>query len=761
MNIPTKYLLIFLLISFSVFGYGQTKTDLTPKSFQVKHAHASYSSEVMPGFDLNKVIEEDQKRDKSSPWRFGYRYETEFTFENSGEWTEFPNGDRIWKLKISCPDAFSVNLILENFYLPEGAMLHLYNESQNDLIGAFTKQNNNRARTLGTELISDDHLIVEYFEPHSAKNQGSFTISNVIHGYRDLNRKAASMLRGLNDSGDCNYDILCPIADGWRTTARSVVLIINNGNSICSGALVNNTAEDETPYILTANHCLGNPANWAFRFNWQSTVAVCASTANSQGSSFSQTAYGAQLRASNTNSDFALVEINEPISHAFYPYFAGWDRTDNTPGTVTGIHHPTGDVKKISVSNGSPGKQVWGNTQTWYLNAWDFGTTEIGSSGSPLFNEDKKIIGQLFSGDAACNGTASNGEFDAYGRFAVSWSGTSPSNRLSDWLDPIGSGAETMDPFTPLTENDVSVKEIQLNETICGDSIYPLPKLTFKNEGLNTVNSLTIEYGLSDSIPFSLNWNGELTTGQEETITLDSIIYLEEEENTFLVSLIDPNGIEDDTPENNIDSVEFNTLYDTHIIYFELELDCFGEETSWEVLDQNNNVLYSGGGYSNNTNGEEHIYSMCLEEGCYTLRVEDTYGDGLYGSQWDEAGCFIDGDFRVKDDFGYIYLDLDEPDFGSVYEEEFCISNVSVEKHSKPSQVQLYPNPTRETLYIKHENFIKIDEILMLDLYGKVVHQFNHPRENIQLPNIPNGIYFFRVITSEGAIFNEKIIVNQ
>ena len=58
--------------------------------------------------------------------------------------------------------------------------------------------------------------------------------------------------------------------------------------------------------------------------------------------------------------------------------------------------------------------------QVWYMDAWDEGVTEPGSSGSPLFDQNGRIIGQLYGGSAACQGTSANG-YDYYGRLGVSW----------------------------------------------------------------------------------------------------------------------------------------------------------------------------------------------------------------------------------------------------------------------------------------------------------------------------------------------------
>lgn len=166
----------------------------------------------------------------------------------------------------------------------------------------------------------------------------------------------------------------------------------------------------------------------------------------------SQAQTGAFFRAGYQPSDFCLVELDEtppPLSNV---YFAGWERTNSAPSSGVAIHHPEGDIKKISFEN-QPlvitsffEILVPGDGTHLRVIDWDVGTTEPGSSGCPLFNEDKRIVGQLHGGDAACF----NNESDWFGRFFYSWTGgSSPPTRLSDWLDPLGTGQTTLDGKNP------------------------------------------------------------------------------------------------------------------------------------------------------------------------------------------------------------------------------------------------------------------------------------------------------------------------
>jgi len=144
------------------------------------------------------------------------------------------------------------------------------------------------------------------------------------------------------------------------------------------------------------------------------------------------------------------------------PYYAGWDATGSAPSSSVGIHHPDGDIKKISVDNNlavssdfDPDPAPYPSNSQWKVVDWDKGTTEGGSSGSPLFDDNsQKIIGQLTGGYAACGNSSS----DYYGKFSMSWDyGSSSSSRLKDWLDPNNTGIQQLDGIEGPTPLQVSI----------------------------------------------------------------------------------------------------------------------------------------------------------------------------------------------------------------------------------------------------------------------------------------------------------------
>lgn len=423
----------------------------------------------MPGFDLKKLEAEDLKRAQSmsKTYRFGYGFDVHYTPQNSGRWDQLTNGDWIWRLRIHSENANTLNFIFDIFKIPDSASLYLYSLDRSDLLGAYTSDFNRKDLKLGTWLVLGDDVVLEYYVPANAKGKEKLRLSRVIHGYRAIGTSNAGFSKNLNFSGSCNVDVDCEVGDDFDPLKdqlkRTIALIlINEGANSCSGTLITTVAQDRKPYLLTANHCYedtfsqenglegtNDPAEWAFRFNWVSPNPNCAAAADSTDGNFNQTTSGATILAQSRETDFLLLQIDTNLPTSWELEFAGWNRSSTSPSFAVGLHHPNGDIMKISRDNNSLAKvnqvqvsNLIERIDVWRVNNWEIGVTEKGSSGSALFNPQGQIIGQLAGGSAQCMGLVNNGRFDLYGRFDLSWNtGTTKASRLSDWLDPEGTNA--------------------------------------------------------------------------------------------------------------------------------------------------------------------------------------------------------------------------------------------------------------------------------------------------------------------------------
>ncbi len=762
-----KKVLLALLTGIWLFPvHAQTTNDGIPLSWNGKlPAETMVPLEKMPAFDLQKNLEEDalNELEKTGPWRFGHLFNTNHTFQNSGQWIRLSNGDRVWRMGFHSPGALTINFILEDLFIPEGAKMYLYNADHSFLIGAYTSINNNEERTLGTELVNGERVYIEYYEPANVSGQGSLKVAAVVHGYKDIVTYARGMWKGLNDAGRCNYDVNCPLGNGWEDQAKGVAMIVVNGNGACTGSLVNNTNNDGTAYFLTANHCFsGSAANWAFRFNWNSPNPVCATNnPSTNGPTNMQTSNGATLRARNAGTDVCLVEINNAPSNAWGIYFNGWDRSGTAPTNTTAIHHPSGDVKKITRSNSAATQSTYGSAQCWRVGTWNLGTTEPGSSGSPLFDQNKRIIGQLYGGSAACSGINPNNQPDYYGRFDISWDGSSSSNRLRDWLDPSGSNPTTLDGYDPnasTVSDDAGIASV-LTPTgiLCQTNVTP--EVVLRNYGTNALTSVTILYNLNGGTNQSYSWTGNLSSGQSVTVTLPTLSP-SGGANTFNVSTSLPNGVSDNNTVNDSRVSTFTTMANPRTVQVNITTDCWGSETTWEIR-QGSTVLHTGGPYSDaapNGNGTL-TSSVCLEAGqCYTFRIIDEYGDGLYGSQY--SGCNVNGNYNLSSG-GQTLIQMlaTNGSFGASESQNFCLNPVSVNELEAAS-FRLYPNPSNGSFRIELDQPATRSEIRILNLQGQLVLQRNLQGEQLLhlSPSLSSGIYFVEVSTEAGKTVQKLVI---
>lgn len=480
---------IFFIFFFTFFtAFPQGGGGELPESWDLNLATVPNIIRL-PTLDFENITLQDSINDldKSLPWRYGIEMPVSVNMQHGGLWTVLPDGGKIWQATIQSAGALNLSINFDDFFLPKGSRLQLYNDDHTDIISTITNNQNSSEGQLGTWFVEGDIIWIEYYQPPIVQGSPKLNIETVIHGYR-MGR--VNMLidgnRGLNDSGECNYDVNCPIGNDFdqkKDLVKKAVALLNLGNGhLCSASLINNTLNDKTPYLLTANHCLNNsnPALWSVRFNWVSPTPVCATGGDSGDLQTNFTVSGAELRAKNSLSDFALVELLNPIPESWDVAFAGWDNSDTNPQFEVGIHHPNGDIMKICRDDSGAQKVDANGTHAWLIgggthgpgNGWEIGTTESGSSGSPLFDQNGRLIGQLYAGQSACTGLENNHDYDIYGRLGISWNnGNSPETRLKDWLDPSNTGHTTIETL----QNLLNTPDFQL----IGDlKIYPNPAST-------------------------------------------------------------------------------------------------------------------------------------------------------------------------------------------------------------------------------------------------------------------------------------------
>jgi hypothetical protein len=435
-------LLAFVTILAAAGVLYAAKRDGVPASLLAGRSSLAHVERVqMPTVELAALREEDAELAAAGLQlrpRFAHPMRVALAPDRAGTWEELADGSQIWRLRIASPGALSINLGFSEFDIPSGAALWIYDPDGASVQGPYTAADRNAVGGLWTAVVLGEEIVVELFMPLGGREQARVLIGVVNHGYRFFGEGRAA----ANKQGSCNIDVICPEGDPWRRQIRSVARISISGTHACTGQLLNNTAQDDTPYFLTAEHCVGSESEAASVVAyWNYESPECGLLA---GGSLSQNQSGATLRATGawiTSSDFALIELDETPHPSFNVYYAGWDATGTTPQGAVGIHHPRADEKAISFDYDplTPVDYYGSGQHQWQVGAWEEGTTEGGSSGSCIFEPTTGLcVGTLTWGTASCEQPDG---FDIYGRFDVHYTGGgTPDSRLMDWLDPIPTG---------------------------------------------------------------------------------------------------------------------------------------------------------------------------------------------------------------------------------------------------------------------------------------------------------------------------------
>jgi hypothetical protein len=774
----TLTITLFLTFPFAFFSQIQGDGGV-PKTFKSIKDYKTIDTWLFSTPDLVALKQEDELYDDSGerPWRFGHNNYTELNLNNSGTWKELANGDKIWQLVLTCEEALTVNLTFSNTHIPEGNELYVYNPEKTFILGSFN-QNHLYNGELGTELVPGNTAIIEYYIPKE-NSLGSLNVDKVTHGYRTANE---FIEKAFGSSGSCNMNVNCPDGSSWVNERNSVVLLVSNGGGFCTGALINNTLNDGTPYVLTANHCYSNPANWVFRFNWES------GTCNNPGSSPSFLSLsGGTLRSRRTPTDFCLVEItggltNNTVPSNYNPFFAGWDNSGDIPSTTVCIHHPAGDIKKISFDDDAASiSQAMGSSEansTWTVQ-WDRNTTtEGGSSGSPLFDQNHRIIGQLWGGGASCSNLNSP---DYYGRVSMSWepSGSNQTNQLKHWLDPNNAGASFIDGFDPsgasAAEYDAGVSGAGLNETAVCATDY-IPSFTLSNPGSQTLTSAVITYDIDGGAPSTLNWSGSLAQYQTEIVTL-STVTLAAGNHSLNVEVSSPNGNTDENANNNVSvaNITIEPVAETALyVTVSLLTDDYADETYMEITNSAGIVIWTEGNeevegnfgtgdfpppadpttpLENNTQYDWNVPLSSQE--CYTFSVYDYYGDGLGASQWQGT----DGDLNLLDNGGSNIYAVSAADFGSDEASTFRNLTVGINEDGL-SSFKVYPNPANEYLVLITEAEAS-SAFVITDLLGKTFSTGSVliNKTIINTSELSSGSYIIRLLKKDGTVEHKSFIV--
>ncbi|MEX0799070.1 MAG: serine protease [Bacteriovoracaceae bacterium] len=388
----------------------------------------------LPALDIHSLHQEDVFSEKlgNAP-RFAVERAVDIDPKNQNSWIK-ENGIWKWRLRVKADQAVSLNFSFTEFKMSANSKLAIYSADLKQKMREFSSADNNIHNELWTPVIMSDDVIIELSAPTEEIDKLQARLTQINQGYRTFSQPTEK-------SGACNVDVVCSEGDDWREEIDSVGVISTGGSTFCTGFMVNNTSNDRSPYFMTAKHCRINASSApSLVVYWNYQASQCGGGRDGDLNQFNT---GSEFLAGSSKSDFTLVKLLKKPDPSWNVSYAGFDARDLDAAQAVAIHHPSTDEKSISFEydpvtvTSYLGTDIPGNGSHIRVEDWDVGTTEPGSSGSPLFNNERRVIGQLHGGYASCSSQTA----DWYGRLNTSWEGEgAPETRLKDWLDPDKTG---------------------------------------------------------------------------------------------------------------------------------------------------------------------------------------------------------------------------------------------------------------------------------------------------------------------------------
>jgi lysyl endopeptidase len=427
-----------------------TVSPTAPARLDARPAGADFAPLDIDGLRAIEQIRENQGliRHFAVPSMVDYRPDT------SGEVTVHDDGMVSWRFTITSKNAKNINIGTE-WDVPDSTFMLLLDGNGDSPYDPFTAEFNNVNNELWTPVVEGDtmEIYVEVLAEDWQAFVDGFRIKQISLGFLAFGE---AFVEGDIDlrSNSCHYDVECPEADPWPSQVSSVGAYTINGFGTCSGALINNTDEDGTPYFMTANHCGAHTGAPSMVVYWNYQNSFCrppgsAQSGQSGNGPLNQFTSGSVNRMTYQPADFTLNELNSVPNPAWNVDYCGWDRRGLSarPTSGFGIHHPGVEEKRISIENNTFGNgtiSIGGpGISAWTIN-FDLGGLEGGSSGSPLYDQVGRAVGTATAVNTF-NPVCGAGQSQSYGRLDRAWTGGgSSSSRLSDWLDPGNTGSVTL-----------------------------------------------------------------------------------------------------------------------------------------------------------------------------------------------------------------------------------------------------------------------------------------------------------------------------
>ncbi|MBI1889901.1 MAG: hypothetical protein HYS18_04590 [Burkholderiales bacterium] len=340
-------------------------------------------------------------------------------------WTPLVEGGQAANFSIKSSGAEALRLGLAISKMPLGVELRFYGSANTARIfGPISVADLSRggADVYWSPVVEGDAIAMEIYLPKGvAPDELAIDFPRLSHLVTSPAKNARVTVQE-KAAEYCEVDVACysnqtpQFLQASSSVARMLYTETNGASYVCTGTLLNSTSK--APFFFTAYHCIENQTvASSLNTYWFYEATSCGGS--NINANYTQLSRGATLLYANSANDLSFLLLKDASPNSVSR--AGWDANTVTASNITGIHHPDGDIKKVSSgSNSTAFTQVNGHG-SFIPVTWSQGVTEGGSSGSGLFtlnNGSYYLRGGLYAGSSSCANPSGK---DYYSRFDLAY----------------------------------------------------------------------------------------------------------------------------------------------------------------------------------------------------------------------------------------------------------------------------------------------------------------------------------------------------
>ncbi|MBK9016906.1 MAG: T9SS type A sorting domain-containing protein [Saprospiraceae bacterium] len=293
-----------------------------------------------------------------------------------------------------------------------------------------------------------------------------------------------------------------------------------------------------------------------------------------------------------------------------------------------------------------------------------------------------------------------------------------------------------------LPRNDAAILGITgLGSPICGTELNTT--ITLQNNGVDTLYSVTINYQTNGGTIYTIDWVGALPPGQTEEVPFITTEVVAGA-NNITAYVTQPNGVADENPLNDEISRPFSIVTDGQGITLELLTDEYPSETTWELFNQNGEVIFSGGPYTQQIT--LNTIPMCIEAGCYTFSIYDSYGDGMY---WPASG--IMGNYEIFNSDGQVIANIAQAGFGFQEDNDFCTDGTC--------GIEILANISFESASNSNDGSVIFDVQNGVSPFEFSIDNGVSYQPSPLFTNLSSGIYYVYITDASGCLMKDSIVI--